>query len=367
MNNENLISTELLETLFSSYNASDTFNQIINNMYIFLKENTFENKVIHFELLKFFWERRDYLQMQYNLNFTQIKVLLNQLICNENESNESNQSANLNEIVTEALESSESSRSSESTDTIEVKENEENEENSENQSYFIPYHDPQQFMFFPQPPPQQLNQNLFNILFNNPINNIPIFDIPEPPNQQQQHYQPQNIFNMFTNILTQEFGINNEYITNSGNIINEIFSNNGNISNVQIDNLNNIIPNLGNIYSTIQTNIFNSNYNGQFEINIDINEEFHQNTTNFTNSNNFNNTNVINEKELNKLQIIKYKDLIQKEKYVECAICLDDFNEETKLRLLKCEHGFHIECIDEWLKKYNYNCPICRRNGNQSD
>jgi len=223
-------------------------------------------------------------------------------------------------------------------------------------------------MFFPQAqqpifqqPNPQFQQNLFNILFNNPINDIPLFNFQVPQNQPHPPYQhqpqPQNLFNMFTNILTTEFGINNDHIANSGNIINDIFSNNGNISNVQIDNLNNIIPNLGNIYSTIHSNMFNDTFYGQFEVNIDIGQEFYQEQINPTN------TNVINEEELKELKIVEYKDLIDKEKYDECSICLDDFNEESKLRLLKCEHGFHIKCIDEWLQKYNYNCPVCRNNG----
>ena len=370
MNNETLISTELLETLFSSYNTTDTFDQIINNMFIFLKENTFENNIIHFELLKFFWERREYILMQYNLNFSQIKVLLNQLILNENDSSQ-NESSHLNQTVTAALESSESDESEESSKSTETLENND-EETVENQTYYQPYQNHEPFMFFQQPQHQPLQQNLFNILFNNPINEIPLFNFqvpypqqyqPQPP-QQIPQFQPNNLFNMFTNILTQEFGINNDYIANSGNIINDIFSNNGNISNVQIDNLNNIIPNLGNIYSTIHSNMFNDSFHGQFEVNIDIGHEFYQETTNSTHNTN---TNIISEDELKELKVVEYIDLTDKEKYVECSICLDDFNEESKLRILKCEHGFHIKCVDEWLKKYNYNCPVCRRNGNQSD
>ncbi|XP_021713932.1 RING-H2 finger protein ATL78-like [Chenopodium quinoa] len=44
----------------------------------------------------------------------------------------------------------------------------------------------------------------------------------------------------------------------------------------------------------------------------------------------------------------------------ECVICLSDFAPGEKLRLLpKCQHGFHIKCIDKWLNTHS-SCPTCR-------
>ncbi|KAI9088412.1 hypothetical protein K1719_029861 [Acacia pycnantha] len=44
----------------------------------------------------------------------------------------------------------------------------------------------------------------------------------------------------------------------------------------------------------------------------------------------------------------------------ECAICLDDFKEGDTGRLLpNCNHFFHLNCIDEWLRT-NKTCPLCR-------
>ncbi|KAJ4957207.1 hypothetical protein NE237_013990 [Protea cynaroides] len=46
--------------------------------------------------------------------------------------------------------------------------------------------------------------------------------------------------------------------------------------------------------------------------------------------------------------------------FVECAVCLNEFQEEEKLRVLpNCSHAFHIDCIDVWLQT-NANCPLCR-------
>ncbi|XP_062097026.1 RING-H2 finger protein ATL78-like [Humulus lupulus] len=46
----------------------------------------------------------------------------------------------------------------------------------------------------------------------------------------------------------------------------------------------------------------------------------------------------------------------------ECAICLSDFATGDRVRLLpKCNHGFHIKCIDKWLNSHS-SCPKCRHN-----
>ncbi|ESQ44692.1 hypothetical protein EUTSA_v10003389mg [Eutrema salsugineum] len=44
----------------------------------------------------------------------------------------------------------------------------------------------------------------------------------------------------------------------------------------------------------------------------------------------------------------------------ECSVCLNEFQEEEKLRIIpNCYHLFHIDCIDIWLQN-NANCPLCR-------
>ena len=45
----------------------------------------------------------------------------------------------------------------------------------------------------------------------------------------------------------------------------------------------------------------------------------------------------------------------------ECMICLSEFTKGEKVRILpKCNHGFHVRCIDKWLKE-NSSCPKCRQ------
>ncbi|XP_010053991.3 RING-H2 finger protein ATL79 [Eucalyptus grandis] len=44
----------------------------------------------------------------------------------------------------------------------------------------------------------------------------------------------------------------------------------------------------------------------------------------------------------------------------ECAICLTEFDEGDGIRVLAtCSHGFHVECIERWLRSHK-SCPTCR-------
>lgn len=56
------------------------------------------------------------------------------------------------------------------------------------------------------------------------------------------------------------------------------------------------------------------------------------------------------------------KDLKFGKESLECAICLNEFQEDETLRLLpKCDHAFHPDCIDSWLSGHT-TCPVCRAN-----
>ncbi|KAK4347759.1 hypothetical protein RND71_034098 [Anisodus tanguticus] len=61
------------------------------------------------------------------------------------------------------------------------------------------------------------------------------------------------------------------------------------------------------------------------------------------------------------LPVFVYKEVVgpTKEPF-DCAVCLCEFSEKDKLRLLPtCSHAFHINCIDTWLLT-NSTCPLCR-------
>ncbi|KAE8730255.1 RING-H2 finger protein ATL46 [Hibiscus syriacus] len=60
------------------------------------------------------------------------------------------------------------------------------------------------------------------------------------------------------------------------------------------------------------------------------------------------------------LPVFLYKEIMGLKEPFDCAVCLCEFLEEDRLRLLPlCSHAFHIDCIDTWLMS-NSTCPLCR-------
>ncbi|XVE55551.1 hypothetical protein DITRI_Ditri03aG0168100 [Diplodiscus trichospermus] len=63
---------------------------------------------------------------------------------------------------------------------------------------------------------------------------------------------------------------------------------------------------------------------------------------------------------INSITVCKYKKGEGLIEGTECSVCLNEFQEEETVRLLpKCNHAFHISCIDTWLRAHT-NCPLCR-------
>ncbi|KAM1833615.1 hypothetical protein ACFX13_023413 [Malus domestica] len=67
---------------------------------------------------------------------------------------------------------------------------------------------------------------------------------------------------------------------------------------------------------------------------------------------------------------VKLFSKLQKSQYEEaaqCYICLVEYEEGDRMRILPCHHEFHKTCIDKWLKEIHRVCPLCRRDICRSD
>ncbi|PIN04572.1 Anaphase-promoting complex (APC), subunit 11 [Handroanthus impetiginosus] len=62
---------------------------------------------------------------------------------------------------------------------------------------------------------------------------------------------------------------------------------------------------------------------------------------------------------LNSLPVFLYSSKSEQPR-LDCAVCLSEFEEREVVRHLpKCNHSFHVECIDMWFRSHS-TCPLCR-------
>jgi hypothetical protein len=45
----------------------------------------------------------------------------------------------------------------------------------------------------------------------------------------------------------------------------------------------------------------------------------------------------------------------------ECTICLEEFTDAAIAYKLKCQHYFHVDCINQWGTESDGFCPMCRK------
>ncbi|CAN1262448.1 RING-H2 finger protein ATL43 [Linum perenne] len=67
------------------------------------------------------------------------------------------------------------------------------------------------------------------------------------------------------------------------------------------------------------------------------------------------------------LPLFRFSSLRGKKDGLECAVCLNRFENPEVLRLLpKCRHAFHVDCVDTWLDAHS-TCPLCRHRVHPED
>ncbi|KAG5248216.1 RING-H2 finger protein [Salix suchowensis] len=51
-----------------------------------------------------------------------------------------------------------------------------------------------------------------------------------------------------------------------------------------------------------------------------------------------------------------------------CSICLVEMEEEDAVsQLSRCMHVFHMDCIDKWIQRDHFTCPLCRTSIDDDD
>ena len=60
------------------------------------------------------------------------------------------------------------------------------------------------------------------------------------------------------------------------------------------------------------------------------------------------------------LNCYSYSEIPEAEDIKECSICLNKFEPNSKISILKCDHVYCHSCLEEWCH-YNNSCPVCRK------
>ncbi|XP_021369019.1 uncharacterized protein LOC110460444 isoform X2 [Mizuhopecten yessoensis] len=70
-------------------------------------------------------------------------------------------------------------------------------------------------------------------------------------------------------------------------------------------------------------------------------------------------TKGLTEAQSSRLPVRLYQANSEKQESEDCLICMCEYDQDDRLKMLPCFHEFHEQCIDKWIKG-NASCPVCR-------
>ena len=66
---------------------------------------------------------------------------------------------------------------------------------------------------------------------------------------------------------------------------------------------------------------------------------------------------VCNDAQFNEIETISVESIGENK---DCFVCIEPFEENDRIKKLKCSHIYHEECIKKWLCEESNKCPVCR-------
>ncbi|RYQ93338.1 hypothetical protein Ahy_B09g099610 [Arachis hypogaea] len=66
--------------------------------------------------------------------------------------------------------------------------------------------------------------------------------------------------------------------------------------------------------------------------------------------------------EISSLPVARFQDLqcLREDDDETCSICLVEFEDEDAVsKLRRCNHIFHLNCIQQWIERNQFSCPLC--------
>jgi len=134
---------------------------------------------------------------------------------------------------------------------------------------------------------------------------------------------------------------------NLSQIVHELHNHNNSLNQLMAQNM---FQYVNFINGNLQNNWINNPVNHGSLVNV-INSLVNNNSQSYQNV-----VVSMDDKEIEKLDSLKLESNLDS----NCSICMGQMEKEEFVTKLVCTHIFHTDCIQPYLKQYNYKCPVCR-------